>query len=229
MVDWVRRLWSRWEGNERDRRLRSLARRSGDPFRVSPYYEIAETHTEELWRTVAWPWIDGLDHRCVMDLAAGHGRHSAKLEQTAGSLVIVDINEECLRACRERFGSSPRFRYVKTDGYSLDGVEDASVTLVFSFDAMVHFDPEVVRSYLPEIRRVLVPGGHGFCHHSNYSEDPGGDFHAAPHWRSHMSVELFRSMCEHAELDVLRSEPIDWGGADDVVPALDALTLFRRP
>jgi len=163
------------------------------------------------------------------DLAAGHGRNSAKLRDVAGTVVIVDINDECLDACRRRFEGDPRFRYVKTDGATLAGVADASITLVYSFDSMVHFAPEVVRSYLRECRRVLVPGGHGFCHHSNYTGNPDGDFRASPHWRNHMSRELFARYCGEAGLDVVRSDVIDWGQPPDFYAGLDCLTVFRKP
>ncbi len=230
-MNWIKELWNRATGAAgRDAGLRSLALQSGTPFgKGSGYYAAAEPHIDEQWSELIWPWIDGLDFRRVMDLAAGHGRNSVKLAEVAGAIVLVDINPECLEACRERLGSGPRFTYVQTDGYTLADVPDASVTLVYSFDAMVHFDPEVIRSYLPEIHRVLEPGGYGFCHHSNYTGNPGGDFRDAPHWRNHMSVELFGTMCESSGLEVVRSEPIAWGRDDDVVTDLDGLTLFRKP
>jgi hypothetical protein len=130
-MDWLERFWSRWfGGGEGGHELRSLARRSGDPFRRSPYYDVAEPHMDDLWQRLIWPWIEDLDHRRVMDLAAGHGRNSVKLAAVAESLVMVDINQECLDACRVRLGDEDRFQYVRTDGYSLQGVTDDSVSLV---------------------------------------------------------------------------------------------------
>jgi hypothetical protein len=38
---------------------------------------------EHLWRRLIWLRIEALDHRCVMDLAAGHGRNSIKLAEIA--------------------------------------------------------------------------------------------------------------------------------------------------
>ena len=105
---------------------------------------------------------------------------------------------------------------------------DGSITLVYSFDSMVHFAPEVVRSYLRECRRVLVPGGHGFCHHSNYTGNRDGDFRTSPHWRNYMSRELFATYCREAGLDLVRSDVIDWGQPPDFYAGLDSLTVFRR-
>ena len=209
--------------------LLARARSSGDPFKSADYFAAAEPAMDEQWRGLVWPRIGKLDLTRVLDLAAGHGRNSAKLRDVAGTVVIVDINDECLDACRRRFEGDPRFRYVKTDGATLAGVADASITLVYSFDSMVHFAPEVVRSYLRECRRVLVPGGHGFCHHSNYTGNPDGDFRASPHWRNHMSRELFARYCGEAGLDVVRSDVIDWGQPPDFYAGLDCLTVFRKP
>jgi ubiquinone/menaquinone biosynthesis C-methylase UbiE len=183
----------------------------------------------EQWERLIWPVIADLDHRAVLELAAGHGRNSARLLETAGSLVLVDINPSCLDACRARFGDDhPRVRYLSTDGYSLRGVDDQSITLVYCFDAMVHFAPDVVAAYLPEICRVLVPGGHAFLHHSNHAVARDADFRDAPHWRNYMSMEEMARLAEAAGLTVTWSKAIDWGRGEDRCENLDGLSLLRR-
>lgn len=214
---------------KRRKGLVERARESGDPFKEAEYFAAAEASMDAQWRDLIWPRISGLDFTRVLDLAAGHGRNSVKLSEVARTVVIVDINDECLDACRRRFGGNPSVSYVKTTGASLAGVDDASVTLVYSFDSMVHFAPEVVRAYLLECRRVLVPGGHGFCHHSNYTGNRHGDFRTSPHWRNYMSRELFATYCREADLEVVHSDVIDWGQPPNHYSDLDCLTLFRRP
>jgi hypothetical protein len=49
-------------------------------------------------------------------------------------------------------------------------VLDASVDFVFSFDSLVHADPNVLGSYMHELSRVLAPNGVAFIHHSNLAE-----------------------------------------------------------
>lgn len=212
------------------RRLRWLARGSGDPFRRSPYYARAEPHTDRQWDTLVWPRIRTLDFSRTLELAPGHGRHSVRLRSLATELTLVDINEECLRHCRRRLGDdSGSVRYLRTDGYSLDGVDDATITTVFTFDSMVHFDRRVVAAYLREFARVLEEGGHAFCHHSNHQRARRGDFRTSEHWRNFMSLELFASLARAAGLEVLRSDPIDWGEGEELCPQLDGLTLLQRP
>jgi ubiquinone/menaquinone biosynthesis C-methylase UbiE len=136
----------------------------------------------------------------------------------------VDINPENLDYCRQRFASDPGMHYVKTDGASLRGIRSGTVTLLYSFDSMVHFDSDVVRAYLQESYRVLRPGGRCFFHHSNYTGNPGGDFKDSPHWRNFMSKELFAHYSIRSGLQVLEQRVIDW-----TEPDLDCLTLLEKP
>lgn len=69
------------------------------------------------------------------------------------------------------------------DGTGLVGLDTSAFTFVYTFDSMVHFDLEIVMSYIPEFARVLKPAAHAFVHHSNYTANPGGDFRQNPHWK----------------------------------------------
>jgi ubiquinone/menaquinone biosynthesis C-methylase UbiE len=98
------------------------------------------------------------------------------------------------------------------------------VTLVYTFDSMVHFDSDVIRAYMKEFYRILKPGGHCFCHHSNYTGNPGGDFTTNPHWRNFMSKELFAHYAIKEGFKIIEQKVIDWS-----VPNLDCLSLIQKP
>jgi ubiquinone/menaquinone biosynthesis C-methylase UbiE len=206
-----------------------LAQLSGSaeacPEEQQRYYAAAELAMEEQWRTLIWPELQGMDFSVVVDLAAGYGRNSAKLLEHAGELIIVDINRECIEHCRRRFAGKQRVSYLQTDGASLKGIADASVTLIYSFDAMVHFDSDVVRAYLQEFERVLRVGGKCFCHHSNYEGQPGGGIAKAMHSRNFMSAELFAHYSIKAGLAVRKQKILDWGGC----PGLDCISILEKP
>jgi ubiquinone/menaquinone biosynthesis C-methylase UbiE len=204
-------------------RLTRLAEEIGADWKQSRYYDAAEQYMEAAWTSLIWPFIRHCDFSCVVDLAAGHGRNAERLREVSGKLYIVDINEENIQFCRERFAGDDKIIFIRNNGFTLDGINDEEVTLISCFDAMVHFDSDIVRAYLNEFYRVLKPGGYGFCHHSNYDKNPGGCYRDNPGWRNFMSQRLFIHYCAKAGLEVVRSQVIDWD-----TPSQDCLTSFRR-
>lgn len=195
----------------------------------APYFAEAERHMDLQWRELILPFLrldePGIDCGVTVDLGAGRGRTASKLLPLAGRLHLVDLHANNLEACRHRFGGDPRLSYHVTEGRSLP-LPNATATFLFCFDSMVHFDSDVVRAYLREIRRVLRPGGHAFLHHSNTTSHPGGDFKAQPQWRNFMSKELLAHYAFKEGLDVLRQEPVDWVGDGSFI---DCFSLLRRP
>ncbi|MFC7474381.1 class I SAM-dependent methyltransferase [Dankookia sp. GCM10030260] len=203
-------------------RLDAAARHAGDLWLPDhPYFDAAEAGFAPLWPIIE-PFLQEADFTSVLDLATGRGRNAQKLLPLAGRLTLVDIRPENIAFCRRRFANDPRITYIANTGYDLRDVPDASVTLFYSFDAMVHFDSDVVRAYLAEARRVMVPGARAFLHHSNHTG--GEDWMLAPHCRNFMSKALFAHYARKEGLTVLRQDVLDWGG----VAALDCLSLLRR-
>jgi SAM-dependent methyltransferase len=213
-----------------DAALREVVEEVGRHWVEAPYFDAAEGHMDGQWRTLVLPFLrfeeSGIDCAVTVDLAAGRGRASAKLLPLAGRrLHIVDLHPNNVEACRRRFGEDPRIAYHVTNGWSLP-LPDGEATFLFSFDAMVHFDSDVVRSYLREAARVLRPGGHAFLHHSNTMAHPGGDYGAEAHWRNFMSRELLAHYALKEGLRVLRQQPVDWAGDGRFI---DCFSLLRRP
>lgn len=203
-------------------RLDEAARHAGDLWLPDhPYFDAAEADFDLLWRVIE-PFLQGADFGCVLDLATGRGRNARKLLPLAQRLILVDIRPENIAFCRRRFADDPRIGFVANNGYDLRAVPDATVTLFYSFDAMVHFDSDVVRAYLAEARRVMAPGGRAFLHHSNHTG--GEDWALAPHCRAFMSQALFAHYARKEGLRVLRQDVMDWGG----VPGLDCISLLQR-
>lgn len=197
-------------------------------WRGHAYYDSAEPYMDQQWKDAIEGFIHDCDFTTVVDLAAGHGRNARKLLERAKKLYIVDVVRENLDFCRRRFGDDPRIAYAQTGGFDLKAIPDASVTLVYCWDAMVHFDSDIVRSYLADFRRVLVPGGRAFCHHSNWTRVPGG-FEAkgggiGPERRNFMSKELYAHYAIKEGLQVVRQRTMAWN-----TPNLDCMSLVARP
>jgi SAM-dependent methyltransferase len=204
--------------------IASLAAYSGDPWTPdNPYFLEAEKHGRWLWENLTWPFIDDSDFSTVLDLAAGHGRNSVFLLNHANRLIISDIQEGNVTICRERFGGRANVSFHVGNGYDFQPISGSELTLIFCFDAMVHFDSDVVRSYLRDTFRVLKPGGRGFFHHSNYTA--GHDWRHNPNARNFMSKQLFEHYALREGLEIIRQKVINWG---ELVES-DCLSLVERP
>lgn len=197
------------------------------------YYAHAEPEMEWQWDLLIAPYIGDADLSAVLELAPGHGRNSAKLlQQGAQALHLVDVNQTCIDACRARFGGRNgdcQLFFHVTGGDTLPFIEDKSISFVYSFDSMVHFDKTIVRAYLAEFARVMWPGGTGFLHHSNLGAfQPNSDWAKNHGNRSDMSAALFRKYCDEVGLEVTRQVMhgvAEGRGMDD----LDCVSLIRKP
>lgn len=191
------------------------------------YYEDAEPHMEEQWNKIIWPKIKDFDFSSVLELAPGFGRNTELLIKHAGEITLVDVNQHCIDACRERFAVEKRctVHYMVNDGKSLSGIPDSSVTMIYSWDSVVHFDKEVVKLYAKEFTRVMAPGGKGFVHHSNYGHtSQSSDWLSHPHNRSNMTDELFARYIRDNGMEIISQELLDWDLKD-----LDCVSVFRKP
>ena len=209
------------EGARLDKAVEDVAR----DWKKSGYYDSAERGMDQRWASLIWPNIRDCSFDVVVDLAAGHGRNSRKLLEHAKQLYIVDVNEENVEFCRSRFADRKNVTIFRNNGYSLQPIPDKSVSLVYCFDAMVHFDSDVVRNYLDEILRVLRPGGHAFLHHSNMSTNPTGSYRDRPGWRNFMTRDLMAHWAAKAGLTVQHQQEVDWEPAAGV---FDCITVLRR-
>ena len=193
------------------------------------WFEQAEASMAAQWKDPIWPLIRRADFTTTLEIAPGAGRNSARLKEHARTLHLVDLNAYALERCRERFREHKgpcAIHYHQNDGRSLAFLADGSVSLVYSWDSMVHFERTVVQRYVQEFARVMRPGAWGFVHHSNYgatSADP--DIEHAPHMRSNLTAELFGQYCSENGLIRTHFLVFDWGG----VARTDCISLFLKP
>lgn len=205
-------------------KILTAAKAVGEPWRENAYYDDVEKWMASLWDSCIWRHIKDCDFTTVMDLACGHGRNAVPLGKLASKLYLVDINAENIAYCRQRFAGDARYNFIQNNGVSLEAIPDNELTLAYCFDAMVHFDSDVVRAYLTEIFRILKPGGKGFIHHSNTTSNPTGSYLDTKGWRNFMSKEFFAHYCAKEGFTVLQQEVMDWSA-----PQSDCVTLFEKP
>lgn len=214
-VDMNRRLWSGYDWKE-----------GGEEWSAN------WGNTMNLWHGTLMPRIGGsLGDVRVLEIAPGYGRMTAFLKNFCRSLTLVDIAQNCIDHCRQRFDREEHLEYFVNNGRSLSFIDDESIDFVFSFDSLVHADLDVVTDYLAEIQRILVPGGRAFIHHSNLEallcDENVNIKQQSTHLRARdVSAEkIAQVVAQFDQLECHTQELISW---DESELLIDCLSSFIR-
>lgn len=208
-------------------KLRDSVKTVSAHWRNSPYYADAERWTWVFWNEDR-PFrrlFEKLNLESVVELACGHGRHAEQMAARAGKIVLMDVLEENVDACKQRLSRFKHITYVVNNGFDFRPVRDGECTAVFCYDAMVHFSPDLVEAYVKDTARVLSAHGLALYHHSNYDAPDDRHYGENPHARNRMTKETFAEFAKRAGLEIVEQVVMDWGD----VRNLDCLTLLRRP
>jgi len=166
---------------------------------------------ESQWHWVIFPRIHSFVPALnILEIGAGFGRWSEYLKELSTSLVLVDVSERCIAACRARFADDAHVSCHVNDGRSLAMAEDESIDFAFSFDSLVHVEQDVIEAYVSQLERKLAPEGAAFLHHSNLAGLERGVEHT--HWRApSVSAESVRKFAEDAGFVCVAQELINFG------------------
>ncbi len=209
--------------------------------------------TQPLWWGTILPRIRSfVPTHTILEIAPGFGRCTQFLLTLAQQLVLVDLAESCIEACKRRFFASQHISYHVNDGKSLQMIRDNSVDFAFSFDSLVHAEADVMKSYVSQLAMKLRPGGVAFLHHSNLGayrcavalakkvRDAVGltkkvrptttqvltniaDY-LVPCWRSEtMTAGLMRQYCLEAGLCCVSQELINWSSGKRLIDCFSVL------
>lgn len=181
--------------------------------------------TENLWNKHIFDDIKEFRGKKILEIAPGYGRITQFLSILTSDLIVVDLNDNCIKKTKEKLGHHV-LAYFVNNGNDLPNVRDNSQDLVFSFDSFVHIHQNVIYDYLGEIYRVLKPGGKCYIHHSRiYGATDLSTKNTAG--RANMNPELFKEMVEKNNMKVVSQKPIyfepelGWSGEDTI-------TIFEK-
>ena len=166
------------------------------------------------------------DFSNVLDFACGKGRIAELLSTFSGSLTCVDTNDEAIAYCSERFSNKDNVVCKVSEPESIP-VDSGSMSFIYSWDAMVHFDYRSIDYILTEFSRVLKSGGQAVIHHSNAkghsSFEADKNWRKNPHWRSEFNAQDMAHICQKSGFIIEEQLVIDWG-----VKSLDCISVIKK-
>lgn len=150
-LDWNRKWGKMISDFEPSREEEHFGDRWGDPQLFKPLLAVR--------KRFVLPYL--APGQAVLEIGSGGGRWTQYLIGAAGRLTVVELNPESFEYLLRRFPEEAgKLSLYTTTGYEMSGVPGGSIDLVFSFDVLVHVEPEGIAAYLQEAERVLRPGGH---------------------------------------------------------------------
>lgn len=159
----------------------------------------------------------------ILEIGSGYGRFSQFLKDYAETLILVDISEKGIEACKSRFSDEKNVQYFVNDGKSLNMIRDDSVDFIFTHDALNFVEEDVMEEYIRQIAEKLTTDGAAFIHHSNlgaywYFSNLSHkttkllqriNLIEEDHWRAQsVSAEKVKNMCHKFGLETITQELI---------------------
>lgn len=195
------------------------------------YYKSAELAAQDQYNKFIKPILEKLegelDYSNVLDFACGEGRIAELMQERCQHLQLVDASTKAVDVCRERFAKYPHV-HVQCNAAGALPQADSSLSLVYSWDAMVHFSYKSLDFYLREFSRVLQPHGYVIMHHSNLAAltDHMRVFDV---WslnvngRSNISKDDISFIAGHYGFNVVNQKVIRWGAHD-----MDCISILKK-
>ena len=213
-------------------RVAEIREKLGQVHIDTPYYAGVDNpdHLGIFWskNSLFKRMFDQLDLTNAVELACGHGRHTAQILDRVGRITLIDINQENIDVCRKRFFRSSNVFYSVNNGADLREIKTGTITALFCYDAMVHFEASDVIGSLTEIARILRPGGRALLHYSNCEDFPEGTYEDQQHWRSFFSEKMMRHFSNRAGFRSIDTQITPWPPTAVTQPRIDAVTLLEK-
>jgi SAM-dependent methyltransferase len=159
--EYLSKMRTDWDQRARENARHFIA--NGQPeWSEKEFYESGETTVRGDILSDMYNICQGKDPQQmrVLELGCGAGRVTRALAQVFGEVHAVDVSGEMLQQAREALGGTPNIFFYQTDGASLDALGEQTFDFAYSCCVFHHISSyDVIRGYVSDIGRRLVPGG----------------------------------------------------------------------
>jgi len=209
---------------------KSLTELIGDDWKISPYYDIVENDLRLWWdeNSIFYRRFQELDCRKIVELACGHGRHVQRYLSVPETIYLVDINQENINFCKNRYANETKIQYVVNDGTNFIVIDSSSQTAIFTYDAMIHFEMFDIIKYLKDANRILVNGGKILFHHSNAAYNPELFYRYKPLGRNFLSADIFAYVALRSGFKIISQDIFSWEWDKNDTKDIDCLSLCQK-
>ena len=101
----------------------------------------------------------GTSRRRVLDFGCGVGRVTRALSEYFDQVTGADVAMSMVQRARDLNRDHPNCRFIVTPEAHLNTIDTASFDVIYSRLVLQHIPPAYLVGYLPELVRVLAPGG----------------------------------------------------------------------
>ena len=152
---------------------------TGPTWRVDDFFETGRADVDRLMAATGRLAPD-LSTRHALDFGCGVGRLTQALAAHFGDVRGVDIAPSMIAIARHENRAPERCHFELNRRPHLRRFADNTFDLVYSRLVLQHMPVRLVRRYIPELIRVLAPGGLFVFQLPTEIDDPGRAFREAP-------------------------------------------------
>jgi FkbM family methyltransferase len=157
-LDHLRRVWHTLGRDDPLWAVLSEAGKRGRRWDPDEFLETGRVEIEtQLHLLAARGWPAG--RSLALDFGCGAGRLSRTLARHFDEVVALDVSSSMLDAARALNRDVENIEFRENASPRLDGIDDASVDLVYSNMTLQHIPAALAAGYVDEFFRVLAPGG----------------------------------------------------------------------
>jgi ubiquinone/menaquinone biosynthesis C-methylase UbiE len=109
----------------------------------------------------------------ILEIGCGVGRVGASLAPRCAKWIGCDVSSKMIEYSTIRLNAHQNVSLIEISGFSLDGVKDATIDMVYCTVVFMHLDEWDRYNYVLEAKRVLRPGGRLYIDNFNLCTDGG--------------------------------------------------------